>query len=175
MCPVRVWNRRKEEEEVSDVPVLLPHELIAAFRSECLTLDHLLSRRDMDTKTGTHLESTSTSLGLDGNVIGLRIWLDGVCCKWDRSSSIEMITLLLRVPVACIVRGWMMKALRNRDWKRNAPSPFHLCRYCGAFKFQTRLRNATHSTTCLLWWLGLCGAQQWGGGQAQGTTTARFG
>ena len=33
----------------------------------------------------------------------------------------------------------------------------------------------THSTTSLLWWLGLCGAQQWSGGQAHGTTAARFG
>ena len=141
-----------QEEEVSDVPVLLPRELIAAFRSEWFNLDHLLSTSDMDTTTRTHLESTSTSLGLDGNVIGLGIWLDGVCCEWDRSSNIEMITLslpgvtgrwrALRVPVACVGRYWMMKALRNRDWKWNAPSQFHLCRYCGAFNLQTRLRNA---------------------------------
>ena len=67
-------------------------------------------------------------------------------------SSIEMITLslpgvsgrwrALRLPVACIGREWMMKALRNRDWKRNAPSQFHLCRYCGAFNFLIRWRNA---------------------------------
>ena len=35
--------------------------------------------------------------------------------------------------------------------------------------------KGTHSTTSLLWWLGLCGAQQWSGAHAQGTTAARFG
>ena len=103
-------------------------------------------------------DSTSTSLGLDGNVIGLGIWLDGVGCKWDTSSSIEMINLsllgvtgrwrALRLPVACILREWMMKALRNRDWKRNAPSQFHFCLYCGAFNFQTRLRNTIRRLVC---------------------------
>ena len=38
-----------------------------------------------------------------------------------------------------------------------------------------KIAQGTHSTTSLLWWLGLCGAQQWSGGQAHGTTAARFG
>jgi len=72
---------------------LLIHEVVAAL-VKFNKLDHLLRTDGMEPRTRDHLESVRTELGLD-ELLGIGIWLDGVPCNWDRSQSLEVITMNL--------------------------------------------------------------------------------
>ena len=88
----------------------------------------------MDPVIASELSSSAACLKLEPELrlLGMSLWIDGVACKWDRSESIEMITLLLvglpdprknlRVPVFAIDRFSVWKertiddALRIIQW-----------------------------------------------------------
>ena len=55
----------------------------------------------------------------DDGVLGVGLWIDGVACRWDRSSSYDMITMgfpglegrwkNLRIPLVVIDHAWISK------------------------------------------------------------------
>ena len=74
----------------------------------------------MDPGTKQHLEQAESELGLGGqDVLGIGLWLDGVTCRWDRSSSYDMITMSfpglqgrwknLRIPLVVLDHAWVAK------------------------------------------------------------------
>lgn len=89
LASIRVWNRKTQSEEVQEVPVLLPHEVIAeiAHKSD---LDTFASRENLSPSGRAHLEKSGASMGLDGGpIVSIGLWLDGTPCNWDRSESVQ--------------------------------------------------------------------------------------
>ncbi len=118
--PVRVWNRHTERREIAQILILLPHEIIHALRRHTQSVDKLFSRGGMDPLAEEHLANACRELGLDGGgVLGLSFWLDGVVCKWDRSSAVDMLTMGLpglegkwadlRIPLVTVEHCWVLK------------------------------------------------------------------
>ena len=94
---IRMWDKRACEEKLMPVVFLLPHELLAAFRKNCMALPTLLAREGLDDISSRHLDRATRELGIpDGSeVVGMGLWMDGVTTKWDRSQSIDMVTMSL--------------------------------------------------------------------------------
>ena len=115
----RVWNRRSEQEEVTPVSFLLPHEIVRAlFAAKQLGL--LRATRNGPQRCCTHGHGHWVH-GLDGTRGGARaVGLTGVVNKWDRSSSLEMVTMSflglvgrwanIRIPLFSMEHDWVMKA-----------------------------------------------------------------
>ena len=78
-----MWNQKLQIGELDKVPLLLPHEVIAAMLSQCVSKESLLSTAGMDRVSRQHLLDTKARLGIHGDVVGIALWLDGVTCKWD--------------------------------------------------------------------------------------------
>ena len=73
--------------------MLLPHEIIKVICQECVSMENFLKQGGLDPVSGKHLEEAKGALGIVGNLVGIGFWLDGVCCKWDRSSSYDMLVM----------------------------------------------------------------------------------
>jgi len=116
---IRVMNPKTHQEDTASIPFLLPHELVCVMRKSCLQPEVFFDRAGMDPTTRTHLERATGELGIEGDVLGLGLWMDGVACKWDRSQSVDMITMRLpglaakwanlRLPLAVIDHFWICK------------------------------------------------------------------
>ena len=99
--------------------MLLPHELVHKFCKHTCSRQNLFDRGGMDTVPEGHLRIASEQLALDGDVLGIGLWMDGVACKWDRSESMDMVTMSLpgltrkwsplRVPLFAIPHCWVLK------------------------------------------------------------------
>eukprot|EP00969_Alexandrium_andersonii_P313585 13854598-Alexandrium_andersonii.AAC.1 len=54
----------------------------------------MVSRESMDPMDVRHLTNAETKGGLPvGSLLGLGLWLDGVACRWDRSETLDCITM----------------------------------------------------------------------------------
>ena len=90
---IRLYCLKKQQIVLQWVPVLLPHELLAA----------LLQYNDVGAlcRTSSAAECTKTrieSLSNEHNIkqlIGFGLWGDGVPANWDRSESYEILSLNL--------------------------------------------------------------------------------
>ena len=100
--------------------MLLIHEVVAALAAKNPGNIEFKSRVSMAATCRMHLEGIERSTGIDpGEVLGCGLWLDGVCCKWDRSETLEMACLSfpglpgkwanLRIPLFGIKAAWVMK------------------------------------------------------------------
>ena len=73
----------------------------------------------MDKIASDHLYVAATEMGIAEDVLGLGVWLDGVACKWSRSTSVELVTMSLpgmtgkwrdlRIPLAALGAEWVAK------------------------------------------------------------------
>ena len=120
IAEVRTWNRKTHEATTSKIPMLLPHELIAKMCSRSSS-ESLFSRISMDPCTSAQLSSSAERLKIprELSILGLSIWIDGVTCKWDRSESVDIISLgfpglpdpwrNLRLPICAIDHCWVLK------------------------------------------------------------------
>ncbi len=103
------------------VPFLLPHKVLHAIVKGC---DHrnLFGVASMDAGTAAKFQEACRSLGIDeSEAVGVSMWIDGVTCKWDRSESMDMLTLSfpgligiekwknLRIPLCVIDHCWIAK------------------------------------------------------------------
>ena len=93
VAPVRVWNRKRQQEETVDMPFLLPHELLHALlkRGSKATL---LGQEGMCEETRAHMQRACDELRAT-ELLGVGLWLDGVPCNWDRTESLEVVTMSL--------------------------------------------------------------------------------
>ena len=102
------------------IPVLLQHELIASLYKHRKTSTNLFDRAGMDHGDSQHLTSAAGKLGtLDLETVGLGFWLDGIACKWDRTETVEIVTMSLprqsgewkdlRIPICTMDKCWVMK------------------------------------------------------------------
>ena len=91
-CWVRVKNIKTGQEELQQIAVLLPLEILAKL-VKMGNLDKLYEKTGMDPLTKQHVESVETTL--QQKLIGVGIWGDGAPCNWDRSDSIEVFSMLL--------------------------------------------------------------------------------
>ena len=78
---IRVWNRRVKDEQILSLPMLLPHELVHKFCKHTCSRHNLFDRGGMDTVPEGHLRIASEQLALDGGVLGIGLWMDGVACE----------------------------------------------------------------------------------------------
>ena len=117
---IRVHNTKTGEEEKVWLPFFLPHELLAALLSCCSDISAFMDRSGMDCLCREHLGAAENELGLVANtLVGVGLWLDGVPCNWDRSESVECVTLNmpglsgkfgnLRMPIALVEHRYVLK------------------------------------------------------------------
>ena len=103
--------------ELTRVAMFLPHEIVNAIaKNSNLTL--LGSTEGMADQTKTNFERAVQKLGLT-NPIGCGMWLDGRPCNWDRTQSLEVLSLnfpgctdqfgLVRIPLAAINKQFTVK------------------------------------------------------------------
>ena len=93
-APTRTWNRRRQEVETVDVPVLLPHEVLAAIAD--LSDMHSLSNRENLTATArSHIATAESQLPGGPPIVPLALWLDGTPCNWDRNESVDSVAFSL--------------------------------------------------------------------------------
>ena len=89
---VRCKKLDSDELELCWLAFWLPHELVAALRKQ--SLDHrLMDAAGMDPLTKAHLEMVEGQTGCKMLVLGL--WADGVPCNWDRTESVDVLSLSL--------------------------------------------------------------------------------
>ena len=105
----------------ASLPMLLPHEIVATFikhANEVRTT--LFQKAGLDGQGQRTLRSSATEVGVDlEHTVALGFWLDGVCTKWDRSNSHEMLCLALpgltgrghqlRIPLCVVEKKYVAK------------------------------------------------------------------
>ena len=113
----RVWDAKQQAVVWEWIPILLPHELVAKL-FQCGDREALLSQEGMCEETKAHVQECSTKLGCD-DLLGVGIWNDGCPCNWDRTKSVEVLSLNLpglgddnkgmRIPLLVIMKDRIVK------------------------------------------------------------------
>ena len=116
----------------------LIHEVVHTLHKHSI-LDKLMCTDDMDTLARQHLDACEAEAGC--KLLGLGLWADGTPCNWDRTESVETLSLLLpglsgeyknlRLPVTalsgkhvcaetwvdiCAVVKWSFQILATGQW-----------------------------------------------------------
>jgi hypothetical protein len=90
---IRVRNPKTEEVVEAPMDMLLVHEVVdKLFKYN--DRSKLLETAGMEPRTKTHLDNVAVELG-EAELLGLGLWLDGCPCNWDRTKSLEVITMSL--------------------------------------------------------------------------------
>ena len=115
-APVRVWDTKGQCEMTVQLPLLLPHEVVAAFaeKNDC---QQLFEEAGMCAASRRHLDCMKSSLSAT-SLLGVGFWLDGCPCNWDRTESLEVLTMSfpglvganrnLRVPLAALPKRFQL-------------------------------------------------------------------
>lgn len=87
------WSDKEQQEKEELVPFLLPHEILHQFSqySDISQFRHLdsLPTEDMEVlQRGAGILQTEAE-----QLLPLGLWMDGVPCNWDRSHSLNVLTL----------------------------------------------------------------------------------
>ena len=90
-CRCRVWSTKLQREVWTTIPIMLPHELLAALLKYS-TLESLLDLSGLGDATAKNLATLKAALG-EELLIPLGIWGDGCPANWDRTESIEVWSL----------------------------------------------------------------------------------
>ena len=108
---IRVHNTSTGQEDAQLCSFLLPHELIFALQKHG-DLGRLLDKSGLDSVSQRLLQERETWAG--GALLGLGLWTDGVPVNWDRSESVETVSLSLpgqvgkhknlRIPLVAVPR-----------------------------------------------------------------------
>jgi hypothetical protein len=92
---IRTWNVKKQVEEESWLPVMLPSELLASLTSVG-SIEVLRSRARLDGTSREHVRKVERDWGVEeGSLVAFGFWLDGVATGWDRSESLEVFSIYL--------------------------------------------------------------------------------
>ena len=116
LAKIPVWNPRKQEEEVKDIPFLLAHELMGAFLKE--HRDLLLQTSGLCKQSKEHLLHVQRGFEAP-EALATGLWSDGTPYKFDRSQTLECICLNFpglgvsnarsRPPLCAIPKRWCNK------------------------------------------------------------------
>lgn len=117
LANIRVWDPHLQQATFCIVPIMLPHEQIRAICGKS-NLQALLAKEGMSAEALRHLREVVAATGAS-DLLGLGFWLDGTPCNWDRSQSVETVSLNfpghtaelanLRLPVSAIMKKFMLK------------------------------------------------------------------
>lgn len=109
---IRVLNKKTHVEETQWLAFLLPHEILGTLAELAGDREVLFSRDGLDDWSKAHLEQACAAAGR--NLVGLGLWGDGVPVNWDRTESVEVLSLnfpgqkgeykSLRVPITAFSR-----------------------------------------------------------------------
>lgn len=118
---VRTWDTKQQKQVKSKISLLLPHEVLheLASRNDLATL---INQSHMSQDAFQHL-SRMRQLFAKQNAIGVAFWLDGCPCNWDRTESLEVLTMSVpglhdenrnvRIPLAALPKQFV---LDNDTW-----------------------------------------------------------
>ena len=120
------------------LPFILPHELAHHLLQEN-SPDTLAGQNGMSSDTRKHMAEVASAI--PGPLLGIGIWADGVPCNWDRSESLEVVSIFfpgfqnreaaMRIPFTVVpkkfvdqhtyddimtVLVWSMEALASGSW-----------------------------------------------------------
>ena len=108
---IRVNDPKTQQERRQRCAFFLPHELLQTLARQG-DAAALYDVTNMDIKTKEHLEYCVRQAGCP--LIGLGLWCDGCPCNWDRTKSVETVSLNLpglagehasmRIPIVSILR-----------------------------------------------------------------------
>lgn len=116
-CTVRVWDNADQKLKMASIPLLLPHELVHTIgkRSNPAAL---LSGEGFSATAKEHLAKVCAKMQ-DSSILGVGFWLDGTPCNWDRSKSVETVSMnmpgltegdaCMRLPLAVMMKDFMAK------------------------------------------------------------------
>ena len=76
------------------ISINLIHEVVEEVLRHS-SREKLLSTGGMDPRTREHLEAVRQELQVD-ELLGIGIWIDGTPYNWDRTESLEVISVRLR-------------------------------------------------------------------------------
>ena len=89
---LRTWSPRHQKIVKEDVPMQLIHEIVAVLLKHG-SIDKLMSSENMDPLSKEHLLHCETSAMC--KLLGIGLWGDGAPTQWDRSESIDVISMSL--------------------------------------------------------------------------------
>ena len=141
LAEIPIWNPKKDKEGNVRINILLPHELMhclftwnrspdswsklldqSSLRPELrVTLQQALDPLQATEGTAAH-EKHSPSFE-EGRLLGFGLWADGVPIKFDRSESLEMISMSIpgisdrasiRLPITCMNKKFFLKS--GKTW-----------------------------------------------------------
>ena len=95
---IPVWLDKKQKEEIVQIPFLLPHEVVHAM-FQWTDIGNFSDLAHLPTDERALLETGKILLGRDVPLLPLGLWMDGVPCNWDRSHSLNVLTISF--PSAC--------------------------------------------------------------------------
>ena len=90
---IRVRDPKTENVVAVPMEMLLVHEVVDKL-FQYNDRSKLLETVGMEPRTRDHLQTVRTELGHE-EMLGVGIWLDGCPCNWDRTKSLEVITMSL--------------------------------------------------------------------------------
>ena len=115
---VEIMNPATQTIGLKKLPLILPHEFVFFLAKKNVDAC-LLSEEGMAQCTRRHLDAARRELKV-GSLLAIGLWGDGVPCKFDRSESLECLTMNLpgpiaakdmRVPVTVINKNMLVKSI----------------------------------------------------------------
>lgn len=87
------WSEKEQKEQEELLPFLLPHEILHQF-NEYSDISDLRNLESLPTEDMAVLQQGADILKTEaGTFVPLGVWMDGVPCNWDRSQSLNVLTL----------------------------------------------------------------------------------
>ena len=106
---IPVWDKKKQRQSFEYVPFLLPHEVCAMMAGR--STEALFQTTGLSEGSRMHLARAREQLQCQ-QLLAVGLWTDGVPCNWDRTQSLEVVSMsfpgltnkdaLLRIPI-CIL------------------------------------------------------------------------
>ena len=118
---VPILNRATQEAEAGKIEIMLPHELVSAISTWNNHDDEFWKLENLRAACKQHLDNASKELGFAENdrILPIGIWHDGIPVKYDRSESLEVVTMnfphvggawaSMRIPLTALYKGHMVK------------------------------------------------------------------
>ena len=112
---VRTWDTKQQKQVKSKISLLLPHEVLheLAGRNDLATF---IDQRNISQDASLHLSNMKQQFDKQ-NAIGVAFWLDGCPCNWDRTESLEVLTMSVpglndenrnvRIPLAALPKHFV--------------------------------------------------------------------
>jgi hypothetical protein len=118
MARIKVWNPKQKRLQRVDCAITLPHELVYSLLI-FNDAETLCSAEGLAYTSKQHLDMCKVKLGTD-LVVPLSLWGDGVPCNWDRTESLECVTIAVpglsqncRLPLFGISKKFM---IQHQTW-----------------------------------------------------------